>query len=233
MNENIKQISIDEIQAKAVFSQYDKGQKIQFKENLEIGTHVLFSTADNKKAKRKVVENNIVSIPDEMLKEQGTLTVNVQIVNPNSETTIKTVKVLVKQRKQSEDEISPENQQTFIEQIHEIMTETKDIAQSVRDDADSGKFNGQDGFSPIATVTKSGDTSKFTVTDKNGTTEVDIKDGEQGPQGHQGEIGPQGPQGEPGIDGAIPVYNESTQTLEFSTGGLADVLVNMIYGGED
>ena len=34
MNENIKQISIDEIQAKAIFHQYDKGQKIQFKENL-------------------------------------------------------------------------------------------------------------------------------------------------------------------------------------------------------
>ena len=113
------------------------------------------------------------------------------------------------------------------------MSETKDIAQSVRNDADLGEFNGQDGFSPIATVTKSGDTSKFTVTDKNGTTEVDIKDGKQGPQGRQGEIGPQGPKGESGADGVIPIYNESTQTLEFTTGGLADVLVNMIYGGDE
>lgn len=40
--------------------------------------------------------------------------------------------------------------------------------------------NGQDGFSPTATVTKSGSVSTFTVTDKNGTTSVEILDGSGG-----------------------------------------------------
>lgn len=38
--------------------------------------------------------------------------------------------------------------------------------------------DGQDGFSPIATVTKVGNISTFTVTDKNGTTSVNIFDGD-------------------------------------------------------
>ena len=36
---------------------------------------------------------------------------------------------------------------------------------------------GADGFSPIATVTKSGDTATITITDKNGTTTAQISDG--------------------------------------------------------
>ena len=37
--------------------------------------------------------------------------------------------------------------------------------------------NGADGFSPIATVVKSGDTATITITDKNGTTTAQISDG--------------------------------------------------------
>lgn len=36
---------------------------------------------------------------------------------------------------------------------------------------------GQDGFSPVATVTKSGDTATITITDENGTTTATISDG--------------------------------------------------------
>lgn len=37
--------------------------------------------------------------------------------------------------------------------------------------------DGADGFSPIANVTKSGDTATITITDKNGTTTAQVKDG--------------------------------------------------------
>jgi hypothetical protein len=40
--------------------------------------------------------------------------------------------------------------------------------------------DGTDGFSPIATVTKSGDTATITITDKNGTTTATVKDGTTG-----------------------------------------------------
>lgn len=48
---------------------------------------------------------------------------------------------------------------------------------------DSGEF---DGFSPIATVTKVGNTATITITDKEGTTTVTIQDGEKGDPGEDG-----------------------------------------------
>lgn len=49
--------------------------------------------------------------------------------------------------------------------------------------------DGQDGFSPTATVTKKGSVSTLTVTDKNGTTSVEIHDGADGADGVGGEGG--------------------------------------------
>lgn len=46
--------------------------------------------------------------------------------------------------------------------------------------------DGTDGFSPTATVTKSGNVSILTVTDKNGTTSVQIHDGKDGVGGECG-----------------------------------------------
>lgn len=40
--------------------------------------------------------------------------------------------------------------------------------------------DGADGFSPIATVTKSGDTATITITDENGTTTASVSDGSDG-----------------------------------------------------
>ncbi|NHM15256.1 collagen-like protein [Eggerthellaceae bacterium zg-887] len=89
-------------------------------------------------------------------------------------------------------------------------------------DGTSGQ-DGTDGFSPIATVTATDGGATITITDKNGTTSVDVArgvkgdkgdtgdtgpqgpkgdSGEQGPQGIQGEVGPQGPKGDTGETGA-------------------------------
>lgn len=44
----------------------------------------------------------------------------------------------------------------------------------------SGEFDGPPGYSPTATVSKSGKTATITITDKNGTTTAQISDGEDG-----------------------------------------------------
>lgn len=44
--------------------------------------------------------------------------------------------------------------------------------------SESGTLKGQDGFSPIATVSKTGKTATITITDKNGTTTATVSDGE-------------------------------------------------------
>lgn len=59
-------------------------------------------------------------------------------------------------------------------QVQSIAAEAIETANSVRDDADAGEF---DGFSPSASVAKSGDTATITITDKDGTTTASIRDG--------------------------------------------------------
>lgn len=80
---------------------------------------------------------------------------------------------------------------------------------------------GRDGFSPTATVTKSGKVSTITITDKNGTTTAQVMDGERGERGLQGERGLTGERGLPGergsdgapgrdgVDGHSPVITAS------------------------
>lgn len=49
--------------------------------------------------------------------------------------------------------------------------------------SESGTLKGQDGFSPVANVSKSGDTATITITDKTGTTTTTIHDGQDGSDG--------------------------------------------------
>lgn len=49
--------------------------------------------------------------------------------------------------------------------------------------------DGQDGFSPISTVTKSGSIATISVTDKNGTTSASVQDGKDGQDGAPGADG--------------------------------------------
>ena len=57
------------------------------------------------------------------------------------------------------------------------------LINQIQHDLDTGAYKGDkgdDGFSPTATVTKSGHTATITITDKNGTTTAEISDGEGG-----------------------------------------------------
>lgn len=55
---------------------------------------------------------------------------------------------------------------------------------------------GQDGYSPAAKVEATADGAKITITDKTGTTEVEVKNGKDGAKGDTGATGPQGPAGD-------------------------------------
>lgn len=74
-----------------------------------------------------------------------------------------------------------------VQQIMSAAGNAEKLAQSVRDDADAGKFTGAKG--------DKGDTGPRGDKGDKGDT------GEQGPQGVQGETGPVGPQGEQGLKG--------------------------------
>lgn len=79
------------------------------------------------------------------------------------------------------------------------------VAQSVRDDADVGKFNGPQG--------PKGDTGPIGPVGPQGPTGATGPQGPVGPQGEQGPIGPQGPQGPKG-DAGPAVALDTTLTHE-------------------
>lgn len=95
----------------------------------------------------------------------------------------------------------PPSPDLYTQLIKEIDSGKK-IAQSVRDDADSGKFNGlpgadgQDGITPHI-----GDNGNWYLGDMD--TGKPSR-GDTGPQGPQGDTGPEGPQGDTGATGATP-----------------------------
>lgn len=124
--------------------QHDKGQILRFLD-IPDGTHIEFGSENYDRAEPYIIQNSQVEIPDFLLEENSPIIAYVKVVNDNSETTIKTITIPVISRPMTDDAVPPENQQTFKQQVQEIMDSTKKIAQSVREDADSGKFNGEQG----------------------------------------------------------------------------------------
>lgn len=223
MKNNIIYVSLNDSKAESTLCQYDKGQILQFVEEVPDGVHVLLSNQKSKLADRKIIVKNQVEILDDLLEESGTLTVNVQIVDESSETTTKTIRIDVLRRKDANDDIAPENQQTFIEQVQEIMTATKSIAKDVQDRADNGEF---DGFSPTAVVTKEDNGVTITIEDRNGTTSEKVLNGEKGfsPSIETEKIenktiititDKDGTKETEINDGVVPVYDEESDYVEF------------------
>lgn len=173
--------------------QHDKGQIIRFLD-IPDDTQVEFANENHERAEPYIVENSQVEIPDFLLEENSPISAFVKVVDKNSETTVKTITIPVISRPESDDGVPPENQQTFKQQMQEIMDSASKIAQSVRDDADKGKFKGDKG--------DKGDIGPIGPKGDKGEPGMQGIQGEQGPRGEQGE---RGQQGIPGTDGHTPV----------------------------
>lgn len=96
--------------------------------------------------------------------------------------------------------LMPDIPESNVEQITAIATEAKDIAESVRDDADNGVF---DGATFVPAIDENGILSWTNNKELPNPPPTNVVGpaGEQGPQGEAGPVGPQGPQGPQGEDG--------------------------------
>ena len=91
-------------------------------------------------------------------------------------------------------------------QILNIMNTTKSVAQSVRDDADSGLFKGEKG--------DKGDTGPQGIQGAKGEKGEQGIQGIQGPQGEQGIQGIQGPKGEKGDKGDTADLSSAASSIQ-------------------
>lgn len=131
-------------------TQYDAGQVLVF-DGIDIpnGSEAHFS---NQKINEKtVINNNQCDIPDNILQIGGKGMLSVYVINEDSSRTVYDFLILIKKRAELPDGIAPEHQQSFEEKVMGIFNNTKSLAesakkeaQSVREDADAGLFNGKD-----------------------------------------------------------------------------------------
>ena len=80
----------------------------------------------------------------------------------------------------------------LVAQIMESSQTALTLAQEVAQAAANGDFNGADGVSPTASVSKVGTTATITITDANGTTTATVSDGADGAPGQDGTNGTDG-----------------------------------------
>ena len=126
--------------------QWDKGQKIEFLDDYIIdGTEVQFYNDELEETINKVVQDKTVAVPDELLESHLQIYASVKVIQPDSETTVKRLVIPVHASKKPSGYTAPEDEPTFRQIILDIFNKTKAIAQSVRDDANAGKFKGDKG----------------------------------------------------------------------------------------
>ena len=127
--------------------------------------------------------DKVITIPHEILAESGDFVVGVYGLKDNEVLpTLYSDKIKIAYGTETSGTPPTEPTPNPYEQIIAIAKETEQIAQSVRDDADSGKFDGKDGYTPIKGVDyfdgekgdkgDKGDTYTLTETDKTDIADI-------------------------------------------------------------
>lgn len=93
---------------------------------------------------------------------------------------------------------------SWVAQVQAAAEEALTIANEIKDDAESGAFDGEDGtdgVSPTVTVTDITGGHLVTITDANGSHSFSVMNGTDGQNGSDGQPGANGSDGRDGVDG--------------------------------
>ena len=135
--------------------------------------------------------NNECDVPHEVLSEAGFFNVGLIGIGAG-EDLIRSTTVNVSVRVNSSAEVEGTNSVTptpsELEQIEALLGDIEEIAQSVRDDADAGEFDGN-GIASVAKTGTSGLVDTYTITydDDRTPTTFTVTNGEKGDKGDQGD----------------------------------------------
>ena len=160
--------------------------------------------ANGNKAKSQVLdEKNSCEIPWEFF-DTDTGTIGLVSVFCGDLTTANSASVYIAKSGYVESDASVPPTPDVYQQLIDTANETKEIAQSVRDDADAGKFRGEQG--PMGPTGPKGEKGERGETGPQGPIG---QTGPQGAKGEKGDAGAQGPKGETGPQGEIGKTGES------------------------
>lgn len=99
------------------------------------------------------VKDNVITvdIPDFILQKKDVYTDSYQayawiyVTDGESGRTIRKIVFTIDTRAEPSTNVPEDQKDKFLQEVRQVMAETKEVAQSVRDDADNGKFNGPQG----------------------------------------------------------------------------------------
>lgn len=180
--------------------QYDYGQRLVLSGVTLPGTYeVHFSNQEHGNSKTMLGDSTGVDIPDEYLLTGENIHVWVYLHDGESDGETEYHGIIgVTKRAKPTDQAPTPVQQSVIDQaiaaLNAGVTEVEGIAEAmpgeIQEALAEAKASGEfDGFSPTATVSKSGDTATISITDKEGTTTAQVKDGAKGDPGDPGQDG--------------------------------------------
>lgn len=160
--------------------------------------------ANGNKAKSQVLdEKNSCEVPWEFF-DTDTGTIGLVSVFCGDLTTANSASVYIAKSGYVESDASVPPTPDVYQQLIDTANETKEIAQSVRDDADVGKFRGEQG--PMGPTGPKGEKGERGETGPQGSIG---QTGPQGAKGEKGDTGAQGPKGDTGPQGEIGKTGES------------------------
>lgn len=169
--------------------------------------------ANGNKAKSQVLdEKNTCEVPWEFF-DTDTGTIGLVSVFCGDLTTANSASVYITKSGYVESDASVPPTPDVYQQLIETANETKEIAQSVRDDADAGKFRGEQG--PMGPTGARGEKGERGETGPQGPIG---QTGPQGERGEKGDTGAQGPKGETGLQGEIGKTGESAYQTAIKLG---------------
>lgn len=200
LNEIVMHLAHGRINRTGNLFQYDYGQKLVFLGvTLPLAYEVHFSNDEHGQSKTMIGDQTGVDIPDEFLLSGADIHVWVYLheSQDDGETVYHGIIGVIKRAKPTNQEPTPVQQSEIDQAIAALnagVTEVEGIAEAmpgeIQEALAEAKASGEfDGFSPTATVSKSGDTATISITDKEGTTTAQVKDGEKGDPGTPGQDG--------------------------------------------
>lgn len=171
-------VRLDSIEPVAKCRNLYKAQ-FQFKTDEWTGTKTALFV-QGKHSKSVILDGNgVCEIPWEFFDSDNTTFGYVSVYCGDLVTANRVVVDIVKSGYQESDASVPPSPDVY-QQLIELAEDTKKIAQSVRDDADAGKFDGEEGYSPKVSLTEELDGVTVTVQNKDGQQSAKVKNGKDG-----------------------------------------------------
>ena len=191
-------VRLDSIEPVAKCRNLYKAQ-FQFKTDEWTGTKTALFVQGKHSKSVILDENGVCEIPWEFFDSDNTTFGYVSVYCGDLVTANRVVVDIVKSGYQDSDASVPPSPDVY-QQLIELAEDTKKIAQSVRDDADAGKFDGEEGYSPKVLLTEELDGVTVTVQNKDVQQSAKVKNGKDGKPGKNGD---------PGADGITPHIGEN------------------------